>query len=263
MKAGDEFEDSEDLSDNHHETKIDSGLDISLTMSDDFTIPNSSANSNTAPVGFESSVLKWIKEEKMQIDNDISFSEDEFGDYNILMYETQDAFRHCCKLRMKLLACEEKSREKNKTIEELQKENLVLRKEHKIPEIEEKILLLQRKLQEAEYGLGFSEISKDKDETQRKTLASICQKYTDKCNNHPSSEEVLIRRNRHVQWDKLNNTEANQESETNDQTLLENHTDDNDNDNSFSRSITDDILGMWYISVLDKRKYTGFNCEKL
>ena len=249
MEVADEFEDSEDLPDNHHETKIDSGVDISLKMSDDFTILNTSANSNTAPAGFESSILKWIKEEKMQIDKDISFCEDEFGDYNILMYETQDAFRHCCKLRMKLLACEEKVREKDKRIEELQKENLVLRKEHKIPEIEEKILLLQRKLQEAEYDLSFSD-SKDKDETQRKTITSICQKYADKCNNHPSSEEVLIRRNRHVQWTKLNDTEANQESETNDQTLLENHTDDSD-DNSFSRSMTDDKLGMWYVPVLE------------
>ena len=252
MEAADEFEDSEDLPDNHHETKIDSGVDISFTMSDDFTTPNSSANSNTAPLSFESSVLKWIEEQKTQIDKDVSFSEDEFGDYNILMYETQDAFRHCCKLRMKLLAYEEKIREKDKIIEELQKENLVLRKEHKIPEIEEKNLVLQRKLQEAEYGLVFSDINKDKDDTQRKTLTSICQKYTDKCNNHPSSEEVLIRRNRHVLWAKLNNTEANQESETNDETLLENHTDDSDNDNSFSRSITDDILGMCHVPVLQK-----------
>ena len=76
-------------------------------------------------------------------------------------------------------------------------------------------------------------------------------KQLHQCNNHPSSEEVLIRRNRHVQWTKLNDTEANQESETNDQTLLENHTDDSDNDNSFSRSITDDILGMWYVPVLE------------
>lgn len=62
----------------------------------------------------ENSILKWINKEKELLGLKENLGNNDFGDYSILMYETQDAFNHCRNLRLKLQISEEQVRIKSK-----------------------------------------------------------------------------------------------------------------------------------------------------
>ena len=57
----------------------------------------------------ENSILKWAKEEKelVGLKETLLNNTVDFGDYSILMYETQDAFNHCRNLRLQLQIAEQ------------------------------------------------------------------------------------------------------------------------------------------------------------
>lgn len=103
----------------------------------------------------ENAILKWISKEKELVGLKENLSNNDFGDYSILMYETQDAFNHCRNLRLKLTISEEQLRIKTKQCGTLteQKNHLTRRLQMIDKHYHERERLMQAKLKTCEQQL--------------------------------------------------------------------------------------------------------------
>jgi len=152
----------------------DSGVDITTMNSkhvvlenENFTeLESSEKEGETDGSGASSDASQWVNREKLIIRESYKDLNDEFGDYNILMYETQDAYNHCRNLRLKL-------KEKDKVIEE---------NENRHKQTEKEIHKLSKKC---------------------KYLKSIVTKYKGKLELRYSTEDILLRRNKNHRYDQF------------------------------------------------------------
>ncbi|XP_066933588.1 uncharacterized protein [Clytia hemisphaerica] len=78
----------------------------------------------------ENSIVKWAKEEKelVGLKETLLNNTVDFGDYSILMYETQDAFNHCRNLRLQLQIAEQQVRLKTKQCSALMEQRAQLKR---------------------------------------------------------------------------------------------------------------------------------------
>ena len=115
------------------------------------------ARRNSDPQSLENNILRWSKEEKdlLRLKEKLLKNNVDFGDYSILMYETQDAFNHCRNLRLQLQISDQQVRLKTKQCNSLmaQREEMK-RAEHQRKKIaQDREVVLKEKLRKTEQRL--------------------------------------------------------------------------------------------------------------
>lgn len=118
----------------NHPTHPDSGIvlggvtNLKSKSAEDITHgkPNKEFPISFSSSSNESTVLRWVKQDKECKDNKAGI---DFEDYSILMYETQDAFNHMRNVRFKLKNCEDQLRAKTRQYEKMVAEKKKLQKQ--------------------------------------------------------------------------------------------------------------------------------------
>ena len=114
-------------------------------------------NSPDGHQSLENYILRWSKEEKdlLRLKDTLLSNNVDFGDYSILMYETQDAFNHCRNLRLQIQISDQQVRLKTKQCNSLmaQREEMK-RAEHQRRKLtQERESVLREKLRKTEQRL--------------------------------------------------------------------------------------------------------------
>ena len=114
-------------------------------------------NSEGYPQSLENNILRWSKEEKdlLRLKEKLLNNNVDFGDYSILMYETQDAFNHCRNLRLQLQISDQQVRLKTKQCNSLmaQREEMKRAEHQRRKTTQDREVVLKEKLRKTEQRL--------------------------------------------------------------------------------------------------------------
>ena len=136
----------------------------------------------------DNTILRWANEEKelLKVKDGLLHNTVDFGDYSILMYETQDAFNHCRNLRLQLQISEQQVQLKTKQCNTLMEQRTQIKHEaqRQLKESNQHIHNLKEKLLKTEQKLvnlyGENEWLQGKYEE----MKTLCVKYRDKYLDH-------------------------------------------------------------------------------
>jgi len=132
----------------------------------------------------DNTILRWANEEKVLLEakEGLLHNTVDFGDYSILMYETQDAFNHCRNLRLQLQISEQQVQLKTKQCKTLMEQRTHVKREsqRQVEESNQYVHALKEKLLKTEQKLvnlyGENEWLQGKYEE----MKTLCVKYRDR-----------------------------------------------------------------------------------